>query len=214
MVEDFRTIAKIGVGRCIIRNKRTPDYHGFVMQGLEQVYFVHVAMFNMANHRKQLIIAAALPEYVRVRYRRERKDNPGQFYTIRNMKEEMLEDMLEGLLNPETASNYKFRLDKGIPGKTTKALEKDFALTNVRVVIDEYMAFATRDADYPDRMPFYLYGNKDETHLDHVLKKAPNAQISADLVNTNLTPSLTDEQLKKGLVVVLDDVFEKSLQPL
>ncbi|KAH6843410.1 pyridoxal-dependent decarboxylase domain protein [Chaetomium sp. MPI-CAGE-AT-0009] len=215
MVEEFREVAKRGIDRCIIRNKRTPDNHGFVMQGLEQVYFVHVAMFNMANHRKQLIIAADLPKDVHDRYKEERNKNPGQVYTIGNMVKDHLQDMLKGLLDPKTASKYKFRLDKGIPGKEGSALlMENFALSNVRVVVDKSMAFAALDADYPDKMPFYLYGSKSETHLDHVLKKAPNAQISADLVKTDLTKNLTDEQLKKGLVVVLDDVFEKSLQPL
>ncbi|UQC81238.1 uncharacterized protein CLUP02_06724 [Colletotrichum lupini] len=214
MVEEFRKIAERGVNRVIIRNKRTPDFHGFVVQGLEKLYFTHIAMFNMANHRKQLIITADLPANVQARYKEERSKSPGQFYTIANMEKEMLENLLDGLLNPDTASKLKFRLDKGIPAGNTPPLEEGFALSNVRVVVDESMAFAALDDEYPAKMPFYLYGSKSEVHLDHVLKTAPNAQISADLVKTNLTEHLTDEQLKQGVVIVLDDVFEASLQPL
>lgn len=216
MVKDFRKVAERGVERCLIRNTRTPDFHGFVVQGLEKAYFTHIAMFNMANHRKQLIIAADLPAHVQARYKKERGNNTGQFYTIANMEKEKLEDLLAGLLKPDTASRLKFRLDKGIPaGKNPPPpLEEGFALSNVRVVVDESMAFAALDDDYPAKMPFYLYGSKSEVHVDHVLKTAPNAQISADLVKTDLTAHLTDEQLKNGVVVVLDDVFEASLQPL
>ncbi|KXH51499.1 hypothetical protein CNYM01_07651 [Colletotrichum nymphaeae SA-01] len=214
MVEEFRKIAERGVKRVIIRNKRTPDFHGFVVQGVEKLYFTHIAMFNMANHRKQLIITADLPANVQARYKEERRKNPGQFYTIANVEKEMLENLVDGLLNPDTASKLKFRLDKGIPAGDTPPLEEGFALSNVRVVVDESMAFAALDDEYPAKMPFYLYGSKSEVHLDHVLKTAPNAQISADLVKTNLTEHLTDEQLKDGVVVVLDNVFEASLQPL
>jgi hypothetical protein len=150
MVQDFREVAKRGVERCIIRNKRTLDNHSFVMQGLEQVYFVHVAMFNMANHRKQRIIAADLPEDVHACYKEEPKNNPGQVYTIGNVEKEKLEDMLEGLLKPETASKYKFRLDKGIPiildksipDSTSPALKKGFALSNVRGYLLRWMSTA------------------------------------------------------------------------
>ncbi|RMJ20189.1 hypothetical protein CDV36_000032 [Fusarium kuroshium] len=215
MAEEFRQVAERGVERSIIRNRRTPDFHGFVVQGLEKLYFTHIAMFNMANHRKQLIIAADLPADVQARYKEERSKNPGQFYTIANMEKEKLEDLLENLLNPNTASKLKFRLDKGIPAnETTRPVKEGFALSNVRVVVDESMAFAALDNEYPVKMPFYLYGSKNEVHLDHVLKTRPNAQISADLVKTDLTAHLTDEQLKNGMVVVLDDVFEASLQPL
>ncbi|KAM3426402.1 hypothetical protein MY4824_009988 [Beauveria thailandica] len=216
MVEDFRKVAERGVERCLIRNTLTPDLHGFVVQGLDKVYFTHMAMFNMANYRRQLIIAADLPANVHARYTEERGKNPGQFYTITNMEKEKLEDLLAGLLKPDTASKLKFRLDKGILAaeKSAPPVEEGFALSNVRVVVDESMAFAALDDDYPAKMPFYLYGSKNEAHLDHVLKKAPNAQISADLVKTDLSAHLTDEQLKNGVVVVMDDVFEASLQPL
>ncbi|KAM3468988.1 hypothetical protein MY5147_007421 [Beauveria neobassiana] len=216
MVEDFRKVAERGVERCLIRNTRTPDFHGFVVQGLKKVYFTHITMFNMANYRKQLIIAADLPANVHARYTEERGKNPGKFYTIANMEKKKLEDLIAGLLNPDTASKLKFRLDKGFPAgeNAPPPVEKDFALSNVRVVVDESMSFAALDDDYPAKMPFYLYGSKSEVHVDHVLKKAPNAQISADLVQTDLSAHLTDEQLKNGVVVVMDDVFEASLQPL
>ncbi|KAF6802836.1 hypothetical protein CSOJ01_11308 [Colletotrichum sojae] len=138
------------------------------------------------------------------------------FNTVANVEQEKLEDMLEALLNPDTASKIKFRLDKGVPTgeKPQPPVEEGFALSNVRVVVDQSMAFAVLDLDYPVKMPIYLYGSKSEVHVDHVLKKAPNAQISADLVETDLAARLTGEELRNGVVVVPDDVFEACLQPL
>lgn len=215
LVENFREVAEAGVRRCIKRNTLSKDTHGFVVQGgvddSEPIYFSHIAMFNMANHRKQLIITADLPADVRAEYKKQRKANPGKFFTIANVEKDTLEDMIKS-----GAATTKFRLDLGIPpSEHTEPLMKDFCLHNLRVVVDESMAFAALDTQYPDRMPFYMYGSRKETHLDHVLKTAPNAQITADLVDaTDLTSQLSDERLAKGVVVLLDDVFEKSLQPL
>lgn len=207
MADDFKAVAQQGVKRCIKRNRLTPDIHGFVAQGLESLFFVHIPMFNMANHRKQLVIAADLPPDVHAFYKEQRRANPGAFYTVANMEP----DRLDNLLKP--GATTKWRLDKGIPGKDTVPLKRDFALTNIRAVVDQSMAYPALDREYPHKMPFYLYGSNAEMHLDHVLKTAPNAQISFDQVTASLSPALSDQQLNDGVVVVLDDVFERSLQP-
>ncbi|KAK4196720.1 putative L-tyrosine decarboxylase [Triangularia verruculosa] len=208
LVRSFRDVALKGVERCIKRNRLGPDTHGFVMQGLKEVYLVHIPMFNMANHRWQLIITADFPPNVLERYRQLRSENPGVVYTVANMQKEILEDLVR------PGSIAKWRLDEGIPGPNSPAIIDDFELTNIRVVIRESMSYADLETAYPDRMPFYLYGNKQEKHLDHVLKASPNAQISHESVALDLKMDLSDEQLKKGVVAVLEDVYENSLQPL
>ncbi len=105
-------------------------------------------------------------------------------------------------------------MDKGIPDGTTEPLRKNIKLSNIRIVVKESMSYAALDRGYPNKMPFYLYGSRTEAHLDHVLKTSPNAQISADRVQVMLSPMLSDELLNNGVFVVLEDVFEKSLQPL
>ncbi|KAL8284400.1 hypothetical protein RB597_001861 [Gaeumannomyces tritici] len=208
LAKDFKSVAEVGVKRVIKRNMLTPDIHGFVAQGLDSLFFVHIPMFNMANHRKQLVIAADLPADVHAFYKEQRRANPGAVYTVANMEPDKLDDMLK------PGATTKWRLDLGIPADGAQPLKKDFALTNTRAVVNQSMAYPALDREYPHKMPFYLYGSNAEMHLDHVLKTAPNAQISFDQVKASLSPALSDQQLSGGVVAVLDDVFERSLQPL
>lgn len=189
------------------RNKIELDIHGFVMQGLDQIHLVHIPMFQMANHRWQLIITAEFPENVKQRYQQLRKENPTKFYTVANTQKELLEDMVKPGIEIE------WRLDEGIPASGTEPI-MTFKLSDIRVVVRESMFFNALAQAYPGQMPFYLYGSNAEAHLDHVLKKAPNGMISADSVKLALEPELSDEQLGKGVVAVFEDVFESAIQPL
>ena len=66
-------------------------------------------------------------------------------------------------------------------------------------------------------MPFYLYGTAQETHIDHVLLRAPNAQLSAGevIVETHDGDNaLFAASLKRGLVAVADAIPEFLMQPL
>ena len=210
LVGDFRKVAEEGVKRCILRNASSPDSHNFVIQGFnEKIHLVHVPMYNMANHRIQIIMTADLPADVLAFWKQLRHDNPQQTYTIANMDDNKA--YLEDMIKPD-GGGLRYRIAKS---ETPWAvIHGGFELSNVRVLVKESMAYADLDRTYPDKMPFYIYGNSKEIHLDHVLKSAPNAMISADRMRTNMTDQLSDEQLRKGLVVVLEDVYERSLQPL
>ncbi|KAH8993163.1 hypothetical protein EDB92DRAFT_440300 [Lactarius akahatsu] len=70
-------------------------------------------------------------------------------------------------------------------------------------------------------MPFYLYGTAREMHIDHVLLRAPNAQLSAGEVVVELLPVEGDRLgsafvagLKGGLIAVADTILEFLMQPL
>jgi hypothetical protein len=66
-------------------------------------------------------------------------------------------------------------------------------------------------------MPFYLYGTREEMHIDHVLVQAPNAQISAGEVVVELiegSESVLNAELKDGLIVVANFLPEHLMQPL
>jgi hypothetical protein len=70
-----------------------------------------------------------------------------------------------------------------------------------------------RDRDYPiSYTPFYLYGTQQEQHLDHMLLRAPNAQISTDLIKLSVKPEITESQLAKGVLLRLH-LPERSMQP-
>lgn len=73
------------------------------------------------------------------------------------------------------------------------------------------------DPTYPSNMPFYLYGTEQEMHIDHVLIRAPNAQLSAGGVTAELLEgdrSAFVAGLKGGLIAVADAIPELLMQPL
>lgn len=212
LAASFRQIAQEEVERAQKRNTLTPDIHGFVVQGYDKIFAVHIPMFQMANHRWQLVISAEFPDDILDKYRKLRDDNPDKFYTIANLVPAYLED----LTSPSHAE-AEWRMDEGIPSDPEHIPPLfTFKLKNVKVVVKESMSYAALETAYPDKMPFYLYGAGGEVHIDHLLRTAPNAQISGDKIKLDLGETkLTDEQLGGGeLVVVFDDVFEGSVQPL
>lgn len=165
-------------------------------------------MFNMAAHRWQVIITVELPSEVKELYQKLRKENPDKFYTIANVEPEKLGNLLE------STGDVEFRLDDGIPANGDVEPLAKFKLSKIQVVVKRSMSYDDLDKKYPDRMPFYLYGSNAEANIDHVLRTSPNAQLSGDRVKLNLEPALSDEQLRKGVVAVLEDVYESSIQPL
>ena len=66
-------------------------------------------------------------------------------------------------------------------------------------------------------MPFYLYGSGKEIHIDHILVKAPNAQLSAGEVSFELlegSESVFEAGLKTGFIAVVDALPEHLMQPM
>ena len=90
------------------RNTITPTFHGFIMQGTSRVHLVHLPMFNMADHRFQLIITGDLPPDILKKYVAARKERPGQYFTLANAKPEILMTMVE-------AGRFDAVIDIGIP---------------------------------------------------------------------------------------------------
>ena len=90
-------------------------------------------------------------------------------------------------------------------------------ITNIAVV--KYRPLSSRylDLTYPSNMPFYLYGTAQEMHIDHVLLRVPNAQLSAGEVTVDLLEgdrSVFVAGLKGGLIAVADAIPELLMQPL
>lgn len=180
------------------------------MQGDKTLFLVHFPMFNMQNHRRQVIVEAEIPEKI-MQYYREIKalpENAGKIFTVANTKKAHLNDI------SQVGHSFEARMDDGVPTPTTNPLLEGFKVKVIRVVASEPLTFNTMDDKYPQKMPFFLYGQDDEYHIDHVLRKSPNGHLSADTVKVNVNPPLSPEQLKSGLVVKFERVFEQALQPL
>ena len=108
VIKALRKIIEEEVKVSQLRNTITPTYHGFIVQGTDSVYFTHLPMYNMADHRYQLIITGDLPEDVMKKYVAEREARPGQYFTLANASKAVLEDMI-------SAGEFDAVMDIGMP---------------------------------------------------------------------------------------------------
>ena len=85
-------------------------------------------------------------------------------------------------------------------------------VSNIKVVKNRPLDSRWRDDDYPTSfVPFYLYGNEGRLFVEHVLVKAPNAQMSAK-IKLEVSPPLTQSDLAEGLLLYIVR-SEKAMQP-
>jgi hypothetical protein len=90
------------------RNTVTPDMHSFIMQGTDKLHLVYLPMFNMANHRHQLIITGDIPSAKMEEYRNVRTALPNQFFTLGTAEATTLGDILR-------TKKFKAVINKGLP---------------------------------------------------------------------------------------------------
>ena len=62
-------------------------------------------------------------------------------------------------------------------------------------------------------MPFYLYGDHTEAHIDHILVRSPNISLSASNVKLELDKQIPDEVFAKGALVSAVGIEEAAMQP-
>ena len=205
---------------CQIRNEITPDYHTFLMQGTEDVYFVHFPMFYVAKHRRQLIMAVDLPDAVKQDYTSLLKANPAETFTFVTSKRANLDDIVAqggsftGSITSKKA--YDHLLFTSSPSNTysrgTVMRNVEAKVTNI--LKNRSLVSGCRDDNYPNGyMPFYLYGTDREQNIDHVLVRAPNIHLSAEKVTLDLDRPLSKDQLSSGLICCVEDVHEAAMQP-
>jgi hypothetical protein len=108
IIDALRKVIEEEVATSVKWNTVSPDYHGFVMQGTDKLFLVHLPMFNMENHRYQLIISGDLSASDMAKYVEARKANPNQLYTLGNVDKDVLEDMLK-------KGSFNVNVDKGLP---------------------------------------------------------------------------------------------------
>ena len=89
-------------------------------------------------------------------------------------------------------------------------------VTNIRVIKNRPLCSRHLDIAHPSRMPFYLYGTRQEMHIDHILVQAPNAQLSAGEVTLELiegSEPVFAAGLRNGLIAVADALPEHLMRP-
>ncbi|CAG8618746.1 17081_t:CDS:2, partial [Racocetra fulgida] len=174
--------------------------HLFIIQGTDEIYLVHLPLFQLETHRFQVIIKAEIPERIMYEYKNFRKKNPSKV---------LLLCYQENITIDQIATE----------GNSFKA----YIIEN----FDPYtrnLGLSYQDADYPiDRIPFYIYGTKNQLHIEHLLLKSPSIQLSAENVRIKLTSgTFTKEQKKKGAIVhiiakeedgIIINLSEAAMQP-
>ncbi|PYH37756.1 group II decarboxylase [Aspergillus neoniger CBS 115656] len=178
MTNGLKNIPKQEIERCRKCNIPNPDHHGFIMQGGITFFLVHLPMFNMANHRRQLILEASIPDQVMKEYRRLRAAYPDSIFTLGNIERQHLNDLLQ-------AEQFTARMDRGIPKMQPPAndptgepvmpdpLAPPFTVHITRKVVDRSLAFDNLENKYPELMPFYLYGFWERTPYGSYSDKVP-----------------------------------------
>ncbi|THH16889.1 hypothetical protein EW146_g3821 [Bondarzewia mesenterica] len=196
------------IKNCLVRIQERPSIHSFLVQGTNVLYLVYLPMFNVENHKRQLIVTGTLSGDAMQEYTAAKEQNNDSVFTI-HTKSTVLSDLktLDQIL-----ADKKFVGDiyQGLPqvyGSSPILKDVEFTVTSVHT--DQSLDRQNLHA-YPNEMPFYLYGSSKEYHIDHVLGSAPNAQLSASGVTLDVTPALDDS---KKYTFTFDREIEWAMQP-
>ncbi|KAL9592084.1 MAG: hypothetical protein Q9179_007074, partial [Wetmoreana sp. 5 TL-2023] len=207
MVHIFQDVIEKEVKVCRKRNETKENHHSFIMQdGADRTYLVNRSMFYLASRRRQLIASADLDEKSLSTYRDAKKESPDEtFFLSTQNKEDISATML---------SDGAF--EAVITTKSGKTIAKSVHVTHFTALKDRPLNSKYRDQAYPSgHMPFYLYGSSPEScHIDHMLLRAPNIQLSASEIALSLTSgSIPPEVLRQGCILFADGVQEAAMQP-
>ncbi|KAI9435576.1 pyridoxal phosphate-dependent transferase [Lactarius indigo] len=201
----FRETAEEEVKISVERNRLAPARRAFVLQGSGPIYLVHMPYLGAASQRQQCILNGELSGVGLKAYTEAKRADPTATYVACTLKGEDLSAIIK-------RKSLKCTISK----LTAKGYEQ---ITNITVL--KYRPLSSRylDPTYPSKMHFYLYGTAREMHIDHVLLRVPNAQLSAGEVVVELLPVEGDRSvfvagLQGGLIAVADAIPEFLMQPL
>ncbi|KAM6489886.1 Pyridoxal phosphate-dependent transferase [Amanita muscaria] len=220
VIDAFKKIAEEEVKKILkIRYPRWKVYpciHAFLMQGFDPLYLVHLPLFNIANHKRQIIATGTLlPEEAMEVYKKAYEENPTEPLVIFDTNPSILLEMLqEGSFIGDIYHGSPTR--KG-SDPTYQPIFSGAMLKFEEILINRSIDRRDLQREYPRKMPFYLYGSPESAHIDHILLRAPNSVLCATAVDIWVDAPLTDlmpaEGLKLPLVAILEDVYESTMQP-
>ncbi|TFK37682.1 PLP-dependent transferase, partial [Crucibulum laeve] len=198
LADIFKQTLEDEMRHVVERNTISSVQHDFIMQGTDKIHLVYQPLFHMANSKQQLILSADITNpKERSAYISAKKTNPDKVITLRT--------------TPQTLGDI---VDSEAFGGQILGVDAPFMVTlsNIKVVKQRSLLSKWRDAKYPEFVPFYLYGDAKEKHIDHMLLKAPNAQLTAENVSISLDRELSDDELANGALLFLNR-HERSMQP-
>ncbi|KAJ7243183.1 pyridoxal phosphate-dependent transferase [Mycena haematopus] len=189
LADIFRKVLEEEVKNVISRNTVRPQLHEFIMQGADALYLTYRPLFYNANGRYQLIVRANISDANKQsEYSAARNANPEAVFKLVTAEPTTIEKIL---------ADKSFQANISGPGMSSGSV----SISIVEVVKDRPLDSRHRAAPYPaSYTPFYVYGTPNEIDIDHVLVRAPNAQISSDRVALDVQPALTASDLARGVI--------------
>ncbi|KAF8265644.1 pyridoxal phosphate-dependent transferase [Lactarius quietus] len=205
----FREVAEEQVKISAERNRPVPARRAFVLQGNGQtISFVHMPYFGASSLRQQCILKGELSGAGLKAYTEAKRAKPIATYVACTLDEEDISIIIKRkslrCMISELASQGISPISEG-------------QITKISVLKYRPLNSCHLDPTYPSNMPFYLYGTTQEMHIDHVLLRAPNAQLSAGEVMVELHEgdrAMFAAGLEAGLIAVADAIPEFLMQPL
>ncbi|KAH9047668.1 pyridoxal phosphate-dependent transferase [Lactarius hengduanensis] len=190
------------------RNRLVPARRAFVLQGNGPISLVHMPYFGASSQRQQCILNGELSGVGLKAYIEAKRADPTATYVACTLKGEDLSTIIKRKF-------FRCMISK-LTAEGISAVSEG-QITKISVL--KYRPLSSRylDPTYPSKMPFYLYGTAQEMHIDHVLLRGPNAQLSAGDVTVELLEGdrpVFIAGLKDGLIAVADAIPELLMQPL
>ncbi|CAG8594035.1 11224_t:CDS:2 [Dentiscutata erythropus] len=210
-------------------NEKICDYtsHLFVIQGTDEIYLVHLPIFQLETHRQQVIIKAEMSTKMMEKYKDFRKKDPSKMLIL-CYQENITIDQIAA-----EGSSFSAYIIEGFDPymalterhKMFSRSSRSFKIKTTKLLKMRKLGSSYQDAEYPiDRVPFYIYGTENQLHIDHLLLKSPSIQLSAESVQIELTSgNFTKEQKERGAIVhiiakeeedgTIVDLYEVAMQP-
>jgi hypothetical protein len=188
-----------------------PKKHRFIVQGYMQddgsVYLAYLPSFYSANSSRQLILSAQLDQAGKNKWN-EQSDALFLLETVEAVHLPIL------LPTDGKGTGFKARL-WCVNEDETAAIEVQ--VTPTRKLLDRSLHTRHRNADYPQLMPFYVYGDIDTgVNISHILLKAPNIVVCADRLSLALRnewdKQRINEHLRRGCIAATK-LIERVRQP-
>lgn len=164
------------------RNTLAPEFHKFLIQGIDDLYLIHLPMFHVANHRQQLIVAAEFDPESKIEYDRMKRANPTEPLILVTQRKVMLQDVVEkrGKFKGQIMTKESYVSLNGVEsdGADTDDLRSGIVLQDIKVnlmgtVVSRPLNSKWRLDKYPQTfMPFYLYGSGKYSDSSHDIQSA------------------------------------------
>ncbi|KPM44453.1 hypothetical protein AK830_g2118 [Neonectria ditissima] len=212
LMKDLEDQIREEVEDCRKRNTPGKGKVQFLVQGSphdSEVFLVFQTSFHSATRRQQLIVTATLDDKFKSFYESLAKDD-AEIVILESNDPLDIKTIVENIGTPDSPE-----FSAKMYGRDSPEHSLSGAVLLKSVVKSRPLNSAHRDDEYPaDFMPFYLYGTQQDTHISHMLVKAPNIALCAS--NLTFTPDLPEESaplLAEGLVLGLSEVPENAMQP-